>query len=200
MAGTTVDYYFSLASPFTYMGHSRFEAMARKHGAAVNYKPADIGKIFTETGGLPVPKRSPQRQAYRLMELRRWRDFLGIPLNVQPKYFPVDSGGAARVVIAAMRAGHHPGELIGAYCRAVWAEERNIAEPAEIQAIAKAAGLESAYRAAAEDQQALQAVIEANTAEGIRRGVFGAPTWIIQDEVFWGQDRLDFVERALERG
>ena len=200
MAKVTVDYFFSLASPFTYMGHERFEAMARKYKAAVNYKPADVGKIFAATGGLPVPQRSPQRQAYRLMELRRWSEFLGLPLNLKPKHFPVNANPAAQVVIAAIQAGIHPGPLIGAFCRAVWAEERDIADPAEIKAITQAAGLDAVRLIAAAEPETIRAIIDANTEEGIRRGVFGAPTWIILDEVFWGQDRLDFVERALAKG
>jgi 2-hydroxychromene-2-carboxylate isomerase len=198
MANVTVDYFFSLASPFTYMGHERFEALAKQYGATVNYKPADIGKIFSETGGLPVPKRSPQRQAYRMMELKRWPAVLGIPLNPQPKFFPVDATAASLVVIAAMQADQHPGQLIAGFCRAVWSEERNIADASEIEAITKAEGYDPAKLIPASQAPEVKTVFDANTEEGIRRGVFGAPTWIIKDEVFWGQDRLDFVERALK--
>lgn len=199
MANVTVDYFFSVASPFTYMGHDRFEAMAKKHLAVVHYKPADFGKIFAATGGLPIKQRSPQRQAYRMMELRRWRDFLRLPMNVEPKFFPVDSAPASHVVIAAIQAGQHPGKLIGGFCRAVWEQERNIADPAEIKAITRSTGLDADKLIAMAQADSCKGILDANSEEGIRRGVFGAPSFIIKDEVFWGQDRLDFVERALAR-
>ena len=197
---TTIDYYFSLASPFTYMGHERFEALAKKHGAQVNYKPADIGKVFAATGGVPVKQRSPQRQAYRMMELKRWRDFLKIPLTLEPKFFPVNGEPGSLVVIAALRKGLAPGKLIGSFCRGCWADEKNIADPATIREITQASGLNADELIAAGAAPDIQAEYEANTEEGIRRGVFGAPTWIIRNEVFWGQDRLEFVERALGKG
>jgi len=90
-----VDYYMSPGSPWTYLGHARFADIARRHGAQINVKPVDFGVIFPQSGGLPLPKRAPQRQAYRLMELRRWKEHLGIALVIQPKFFPVDSGPAA---------------------------------------------------------------------------------------------------------
>jgi 2-hydroxychromene-2-carboxylate isomerase len=195
-----VDYFFSLASPFTYLGHERFEALALRYGARVRYKPADIGKVFAATGGLPVKQRSPQRQAYRMMELRRWRDFLKIPLTLEPKFFPVPDALSARVVIAAQGAGWHPGQLILGFLRAVWAEERDIAASETVRAIVAESGLDAEALLAAAEAPEAEAERQANTEEAIRRGVFGAPTWIIGDEVFWGQDRLDFVERALGNG
>jgi 2-hydroxychromene-2-carboxylate isomerase len=200
MANVSVDYFFSLASPFTYMGHERFEALAKKYGAQVSYKPADYGKVFAATGGVPVKQRSPQRQAYRFMELKRWRDHLKIPLNLEPKFFPVNDGPAACMVIAAQRAGRPVGGLVLGFLRAVWAEERDIADPETIRAIVQAAGLDAGALLKAAEDPAIAAEREANTEEGIRRGVFGAPTWIIRDELFWGQDRLEFVEKALAKG
>src|SRR4029078_6492345 len=95
-----VDYYVSLNSPWTYLASKRLEAMAAKHGADVTIWPVDFGAVFAASGGFPLPKRSPQRQAYRMMELKRWRDHLGIKLTLEPKFFPADEGPAARCVIA----------------------------------------------------------------------------------------------------
>ena len=200
MAKVPVDYFFSLASPYTYMGHERFEALARKVGAQVTYKPADIGKVFAATGGLPVKQRSPQRQAYRFMELKRWREHLKIPLTLEPKFFPVNDAQAAHTVIAALRAGRPVGGLMLGFLRAVWAEERNIADAETIRAIVQAAGLDANVLLKAAEHPAIAAERDANAEEGIRRGVFGAPTWIVGDELFWGQDRLEFVEKALAKG
>src|SRR5262249_45022028 len=97
----TIDYYLSLNSPWTYLGSAPFADIARRYGATVNVKPSKFGPIFEQTGGLPLPKRSPQRQAYRLVDLRRWREVRGVPLNVEPKYFPSDDLAAVRLVIAA---------------------------------------------------------------------------------------------------
>src|ERR1700676_4645917 len=139
-----VDYYYTPASPWTYLGHQRFEAIARRHGAAIHYKPVDYGKIFPLSGGLPLGKRAPQRQAYRLAELQRWRDHLGVPLTVKPKYHPAASGLAAHLIIAAERAGAAPGPLSFALMRACWAEDRNIAEAETLAAVATEQGLDGA--------------------------------------------------------
>jgi 2-hydroxychromene-2-carboxylate isomerase len=196
-----VDYYFTPMSPWTYFGHERFVAMAKHHGASINIKPVDYGRIFPASGGLPLAKRAPQRQAYRLVELQRWREFLGIPLNLQPKFFPVAAEESSLAIIAAEAA--HGTEaalkLGGALMRACWAEEGNIADPATIERIAGACGIAASPLASAEVRAAAKAKYDAYTQEATERQVFGAPTYIYRDEIFWGQDRLDFVERALSK-
>jgi 2-hydroxychromene-2-carboxylate isomerase len=192
-----VDYYFTPASPWTYLGHRRFEAIAAKAGAEIRYKPVDFGKIFPVSGGLPLGKRAAQRQSYRLFELERWRKFLQVPLTVQPKYFPVASDLASQLIIATERAGGAPGPIAYALMRACWAEERNIADPDILAAIAREQGHDGATLVAAARTPEIAARYEALTREAIDRQVFGAPFYIYKDEPFWGQDRLDFLERAL---
>jgi 2-hydroxychromene-2-carboxylate isomerase len=194
-----IDYYYTPASPWTYLGHQRFEAIARQHGAAIRYKPVDYGKIFPLSGGLPLGKRAPQRQAYRLTELQRWRDYLGVPLTVQPKYHPVASDLAAQLIIAAERAGAAPGRLSFALMRACWAEDRNIADAETLAAVATEQGLDGAKLVVAARTPEVTALYEALTREAIDRQVFGAPFFIYEDEGFWGQDRLDFLDRAIAR-
>ncbi|MGH8738236.1 MAG: 2-hydroxychromene-2-carboxylate isomerase [Burkholderiales bacterium] len=191
-----VDYYFSPSSPWTYLGHERFADIARRHGAQVAVKPVDYGVIFPQSGGLPLGKRAPQRQAYRLTELKRWREHVGVPLTVQPKFFPVDANPAALAIIAAASFGHEAQmRLAGAFLRALWAEEQNIADAATLSAAAATAGLDAdRLLAAAADAKTR---FDAFTEEALARGVFGAPTYVYRDELFWGQDRLDFLERAL---
>lgn len=188
-----VDYYLSPVSPWTYLGHARFGAMADKAGATVRVKPVDYGVIFPQSGGVPVGKRAPQRQAYRFMELERWRDHLGLPLTLRPKYFPADGNPAARLIHGAPETVRFA--LAGDLLKLVWAEEGNIADPATLAAIAARHGVRDAAAAMA----AGDAPYAAATQEALARGVFGAPTWAIGETLFWGQDRLDFVERALGR-
>jgi len=194
-----VDYYFSPMSPWTYLGHTRFSAMLARYGAQVEVKPVDFGKIFPVSGGLPLKQRAPQRQAYRMVELRRFRDHLGVLLNLEPKFFPVPTDDAALLIIAA---DQHQGasaamNLAGAILRACWAEERNIGDA---QTLAQIAG-EQGLNATALRDNAVQAraAYDGYTQEAIERQVFGAPTYVFEGEPFWGQDRLDFLERVLAR-
>lgn len=196
----TIDYYFALPSPWTYLGGERLIAIAAKTGATIAYKPIDVGRVFGAAGTLHLKDRLKARQAYRLVELRRWRARLGIPLNLEPRYFPVDQRLGACMVVAARQAGHDPGPLANALMRAVWVEDRNIADPAVCEAVAEALGYVGPTLRAAAETVEVQAEFDANTEEAIRRQVFGLPAYVFKDEMFWGQDRLDFLEEALRAG
>src|SRR3954468_1457565 len=173
-----VDYYFSPMSPWTYLGHSRFTAVLSRYGAQVNVKPADYAKIFSVSGGLPLKQRAAQRQAYRMVELRRFRDFTGLPLNLEPKFFPVATEDAALLIIAA---GEEHGaaaamNLSGAILRACWAEERNIGDAHTLAQIASEQGVNVA---ALQDKLAqARPAYETYTQEAIEQQVFGAPTYV----------------------
>src|SRR5436190_3991335 len=187
----TIDYYLTPSSPWAYLGHARFGEIAKRHGAQVAVKPVDYGVIFPQSGGLPLAKRAPQRQAYRLSELARWRDFLGVPLNIHPKFFPADPMQAACLICAAPADKRMT--MAGEFLRAVWAEERNIADAGVVAEIAARHGITDAQAAIARGK----AAYESNTQDAVARQVFGAPTYVYRDELFWGQDRLDFLDRAL---
>src|SRR5713101_4540487 len=146
-----IDYFFTPVSPWTYLGAPRLDAMVRKHGAALRYKPCDYGKVFPVSGGLPVGQRPKQRQAYRLVELERWRDFLGIELTIHPKHFPVASDFAARTIVAAKQSGADPGKLAAALLRGVWAKERDVSDRATVAAICDECGLDGKALIAAAD-------------------------------------------------
>jgi 2-hydroxychromene-2-carboxylate isomerase len=196
----TIDYYMTVASPWTYFGHERLRAIAARHGAAIAVKPVDFGKIFPVSGGLPLPKRAPQRQAYRLVELARWRDFLRIPINLQPKFATSSVDAAAKWILAAAETSAPAAlDLAGALMRARWAEERDVADEATLAAIASAHSLDAAALGARAATPEIAARFEALTQEAIDRQVFGAPTYAYGGELFWGQDRLDFLERALAK-
>ena len=197
----TIDYYFTPHSPWTYLGHARFADIAREAGATVRLLPVDLGGVFPVSGGLPLAKRAPQRQAYRLVELRRFGDWLGLPLNLQPKYFPVSADDAAQLIIAVdERDGTEPAmRLAEAMLRAVWVEERNIADEAVLAGLLAENGLD-ARRLDDAHTQAVHERYALDTRLAIEAGVFGAPSYVIDGEIFWGQDRLDFVQRRLLRG
>jgi len=196
----TIDYYFSPISPWSYLGHERLGNIARKHFAKINIKPIDLIKTFQETGGLPLAKRGPQRQKYRFVELARWQKFLGIPLTMEPKYFPYDASIASLLIIAANEElGEKLAMLItSAIFKGCWVEDRNMGDPEELFAIVKAQGLDAVSLLSAARSEENVARYEALTDEALQRDVFAVPTYVYNDEPFWGQDRLDFLDRALE--
>ncbi|QHO76220.1 2-hydroxychromene-2-carboxylate isomerase [Bradyrhizobium sp. CCBAU 051011] len=196
----TIDYYLSLNSPWTYMGSGPFAEIARRYGATVNVKPCKFGPIFEQTGGLPLPKRSPQRRAYRQMELKRWREVRGIPLNLEPKYFPCDDLAATRLVIAAKLQGKDAHLLSLEFGRAIWERKESLADAAVMSAAAQRAGLDAAaLRAGGPPDGELDALYEQYTQDALNAGVFGAPSYVLPSgEIFWGQDRLELLERALK--
>ena len=196
----TLDYFMAPASPWTYLGHQRLVDLCAAHQIAIRMMPFDLGKVFAQSGGLPLPQRAPQRQAYRLVELARWRDVSGLPLNVQPRFFPVSGDEASLILIGAQRHyGIRPAlDLAGRILRAVWAEERNIADPQVMTALIGEAGLDASAIAA--QREDAMACYDTYTQEAQRQQVFGAPWYVWQAELFWGQDRLDLLERAIRRG
>jgi 2-hydroxychromene-2-carboxylate isomerase len=197
-----IDYYASLNSPWTHLGAARIEALAAKYGASMRIYPVDFRTIFPASGGLPLPKRAPQRQAYRMMELRRWRDFLGVPINIEPKFFPSSEALTASCVIAVRETqGDAPAiKLAHRVLKAVWQDELSPADPATFAKLIAEIGLDpdAVMKLGAEPRWTERRT--ADTQAALDRGVFGAPSYVIGDEIFWGQDRLDFVDRKLARG
>lgn len=193
-----IDYFLAPHSPWTYLGHERFVAIAREAGATVRPIPIDLLKLFSVSGGLPLSQRPAQRQAYRLLELRRFSRHLGMPMHVEPTFFPVVPHAAARLIIAVDEADGAEAalRLTGALLRAVWEQQRDIADAATLTAILGEQSLpaERLARSAADD---IGARYDANTQRAIDASLFGAPSYVIDGELFWGQDRLDFVQRAL---
>ena len=196
-----LDYYLALNSPWAYLGSRRLEALVDRYRPALTVQPIDIGAVFDETGGLPLARRSKQRQAYRLHELARWRDHLAVPLVLQPRSFPFDERRAALMVWTLADRPHEALRLANAIQAMLWAEDRDMADPTVLVDAARKAGLDGAALLARVDRE--QAGLEARrtkaTKAGVARGLFGAPGYFVGDELFWGQDRIEFVERALAR-
>jgi 2-hydroxychromene-2-carboxylate isomerase len=196
-----VDYYMTPVSPLTYLGHDRLRAICARHGAQIRLKLMDLGKVFPASGGLALKDRPPQRRAYRMLELKRWRDHLRMPLVLEPKHFPVPPHAAASAIIAVRQAhGEAAGlDVAGDCLRAVWAEEKDISDEATLADILAKRGLDAAAMLARAKSPDVAQRDADETQEAIDRGVFGAPSFIYDGELFWGQDRLDFLDRALAR-
>lgn len=193
----TIDYYYALASPFTFLGHERLIDIGRRHGARINFKPVDLAGIFKACGGLPLKQRSKQRLDYRLGELARWKRRLNSDINIEPAFFPVDDTAAKRCVIAADMLGADPAPLSLWYHRAIWVEDKDIADEAVVREGLKAIGLSADDVVARAGGRDVEDRMRDYTSQAVALGALGAPTYVVADHMFWGQDRLDFVDEAL---
>jgi 2-hydroxychromene-2-carboxylate isomerase len=193
-------YYAMPISPWTYLGHERFRAIAAAAGAQVSLKIMDLGQVFAVSGGLPLPQRPVQRQAYRLQELARWRECLKLPLTLQPKFFPANPVAASLITLHLRDTVGTPAALdfLGAVLTATWANELNIADETVLAALLRAQGLDAGLAQTGQND-ASRAALATDTADAIAAQVFGSPSYTVGDQLFWGQDRLDFVERALAK-
>ena len=200
MTTHSVDYFFAPQSPWTYLGHPRFAQLVAEPGITVHVKPVDLGQVFAVSGGLPLAKRPAQRQAYRLVELERFARALGMPLHLHPKFFPVAGDPAARLIIAVdmLHGASAALQICGAIFAAVWAQERDIANPTVLAELLKEQHLPASCLEVAQSAS-VQERYDNYTQQAIDVGVFGAPTYVVNGEMFWGQDRLDFVASALSR-
>ena len=196
---TAIDYFFTVVSPWSYLGDARLRQITERYDVNLTHKPVNTPTIFSRTGGLQLKERSDQRKAYRMQELKRWRDQLNIELTLEPRFFPTNDQLAARTIVATQRIGKDPSELVHGLMRACWVEDQDVAEASVVKSVLDAVGLESETLLAHADNEDCRSEIEANTEEAISRNVFGVPAYVIGDELFWGQDRLDFVERLLSR-
>lgn len=195
----TLEYYFTLISPFSYMGHRPLRALGQAFDVQIAYKPVRLAKVFEATGGPPPAKRHPSRQAWRLSELKRWSTRLESPLNLQPKFFPTDDSLANGVVaLVGQKDSELAGDLAQEFHEMVWLQDLDLSDPQRVAAVLSNHGLD-ADALIEQSRSEGASLLDANTQEAIERGVFGAPSYCLGDEVFWGQDRLDFLKEALQR-
>lgn len=192
-----IDYYFSTLSPSAYLAGTRLEEIAGKYGAGITYKPLDIMALFSRTGGIPLSERHPNRQAYRAQDMARQAKRLEMPINVKPAFWPPNPAPSSYAVIAAQAAGGGDlGALSHSILRALWVEEKNIADDAVIRDCLGAAGFDPGLA----DSGLLSGAetYAANLEEAVGAGVFGAPFYIVDSaQMFWGQDRLDDLDAHL---
>lgn len=191
-----IDYYMITLSPFCYLAGTELEEIAAKHGATVTYKPVNLFQVFAATGGVAPADRHPARLAYRTQELTRIAKGRGLPINLKPAFFPSNPAPSCYALIAAQNAGGGDlGGLAHAFMRACWAEEKDVAEDAVVRACLEENGFDPALA----DSGLLSGAetFEKNTEEAIQKGVFGAPMYVVGDEMFWGQDRLSYLDAYL---
>ncbi|MEM9736797.1 MAG: 2-hydroxychromene-2-carboxylate isomerase [Pseudomonadota bacterium] len=192
---TTIDYFYSVLSPWSYFAGTRLEEIAAARGARVGYKPLDVVRLFAETGSLPLPQRPKARQAYRLQELRRASAKTGLPYHVEPAHWPTDPLPSSTAIIALAAAGGDVAALNTRIFAAVWAEQKDIADPGLIAEMLATLGVDPEGL----DMAGAAETYQANTEEAISRGAFGVPFYIVGDECFWGQDRLADLDWHLAR-
>ena len=194
---TTIDYYFTVTSPWSYLGDIRVREIAARCNVTLQHRPVNAGEIFSKTGGLPLKDRSAERQAYRLRELARWRERLKIKLNLEPTFFPASSELADKVIIVTRESGINPGPLTNAFMRTDWVDNENIADPEVVKNVLDAQGLDSVTLMASAQEEKTVHMLATHTEEAISRGVFGLPSYVTTHDLFWGQDRLEFLESSL---
>ncbi len=195
-----IDYFFTIISPFTYLGHQAICAVADKHGAELVFRPVNLGEVFATSGALPLPQRPPSRQRYRLLELQRIADMRGLPINLKPAHFPVDPTLADCTIAALVANGENPRDYMFRLFQAVWVNEENVSDEtvlAKYLAESDFGAVAILDRARSDEISAVRA---GNTAEAIAAGTLGSPSYVLNGEVFWGQDRIDYVDRALTTG
>jgi len=196
----TIDYYFYGASPFTYLGHRALIEMAARQGAALRYKPVNLMALWAVSGAVPPGQRPPVRQRYRLIELQRLADYRGLPINTSPKHWPVDTELADRAAIAIAETGGDPGDYVGRVLVGVWADEADLADRTVIAHMLSQTGFDAADILARAETDTIAAIREKNSEEAIAADAIGVPSYVLNGEVFWGQDRIDLLERALATG
>lgn len=192
-----IDYYFWLNSDWAYLGADRLDALSRRMDVEIRHKPVDLPNVYARTGGVLLGQRAPERQQYRIAELRRWCRKLGIDVNPTPKYMCPNADLASRIVIAADRA-HLP--VLGLYkaiLHAEWCEERDISSADTLREIVRGQGLDADTLLARALQDDIEALYRRYTDEAVAAGVFGSPSYVFEGELFWGQDRLDMLEEAI---
>ena len=195
-----IDYYFSFQSPWAYVGHKAFRDLVSTYDLNVNHKPVVLVDLFSETGGVPLMKRHPVRQRYRMVELQRWRDKRGLKFHLQPANWPFNARLADGVVIAAIEAGFDPDRYLTRGFAAVWEDQLSLADPATIAKLADESGLPGKQLVERSEQEAISAAYEQNRQDALASDVFGSPAYVLDGEVFWGQDRIDLLEDALKSG
>ncbi|QIB65099.1 2-hydroxychromene-2-carboxylate isomerase [Kineobactrum salinum] len=196
----TIDFYFDFISPYGWIGAERIGAIARRFGRRVNWHPFLLQVTVMETMGLKPPLETPLKGAYLLHDIKRFLRYHGLGMSDQAR-FGFSSLAPARAVLWVRESS--PGnveDLVLALYRAHWAQGRDISEVSTVLQVVADLGLPESQVATALKSGAIKTALREETASAVRAGVFGSPTVVTDDEMFWGADRLPMVEAWLERG
>jgi len=193
-----LDYYFATPSPWAYLATPRIIELEKKYNLEINWKPADLMEIFSIHGVANVKDRPQPVQLNRLTELGRWSKFLNMPLTIQPKYFPVDPTLSHKVIILAQKNNIDVKNLIFSFQKAVWTDEKDISNEDVILEICKTNKFESSSIITDANSEEIQNEYKNNTKDALSQNVWGSPTFVYNNELFWGQDRIEFLERAIQ--
>lgn len=193
-----IDYYFYGASPFSYLGHRELIAAAARQGAELNYKPVNLFALWEVSGAVPPAKRPPVRQRYRLVELQRIAEFRGLPINTKPKHWPVDTAVADQAVIALVEAGHSPADYMQKVFSGVWADELDLADRDVVARLLSDCGFDADAILARAQADDIAAIRDKNSEDAVAADAIGVPAYVLNGEVFWGQDRIELLEHALK--
>ena len=192
-----IDYYYTSISPFAYLGHQAFLDLAKAHGAEIRFRPVVLMGVWEHSGAVPLPQRPKSRQNYRLIELQRWREKRGVPLNLHPKHFPTNPTLADCSVIALVEAGTDPAAYAGMVFKACWADDKDVADADVLAGLLARAGHDADATLKAAASEAVAAIHKANTEAAVAAGVVGSPGYVLNGEPFWGQDRIELLADAL---
>jgi 2-hydroxychromene-2-carboxylate isomerase len=193
-------YFYSVASPWSYLGIKRLKEISKKYSAQIIEKPVDlVGKVFVATGGTPVPQRHISRQNYRLLELKRWGEFLNIKINQKPKFFPPkDPHLPALFCLASIDMGINM-DFSSKVLEHLWVKENDISNIDTLKLIADDLKISFGELSKLATSDKIKKIYEANTQEAININIFGVPSYVYNNEIFWGQDRLELLEYSLKK-
>ncbi|HEY4118233.1 MAG TPA: 2-hydroxychromene-2-carboxylate isomerase [Byssovorax sp.] len=196
-----VEFFYDFSCPYAYLASTQIERLAKAHGAELVFKPMLLGGVFQAIGAPMVPSMPPAKARHNALDMQRWAAHWGVPLTM-PESHPIRTVLALR---SALAAGADVARATHALFRAYWVDAKDVSQPEVVRAALDAAGLDGAALVARADAPELKADLRARTDDAVARGVFGAPALVVSADgdaehaqLFWGQDRLDFVERALD--
>lgn len=195
-----IDYYYFSISPFAYLGHQEILHVAKKHGAALNFKPVDLFKIWEISGAVPPAKRPLVRQRQRFIELQRVAEHRKLHINIRPEYFPTDPQLADKTVIALVKEGQNPSDYMGKIFAAVWVENKDIADQDVIAELLQSSGFDAQDIISKAQLDEMDEIRQKNSQDAIDADAVGVPTYVLNGEAFWGQDRIEYLDAALFSG
>lgn len=195
-----IDYYFHCASPFTYLGHNLVCEVAEKHRATLNYKPVNLAALWDVSGAVPPGQRPPVRQRLRLIELQRLAAWRGLPIKPTPLHWPIDAALADKIIIALVETGHDPRYFMAKVLSGLWVNDDNIADEAVLTSYLSQVGLDARPAILDAKTDEIAAIRERNSQDAIAADAVGVPTYVLNGEPFWGQDRIELLDQALTTG